>query len=53
MPAPNALLLCRRHWAAAEANGEVHTWRRKTNTPAKCLTSTFLIILSWLFFEVE
>jgi hypothetical protein len=53
MPAHKALLLCRRHWSAAEVNGEVHTWRGKTNTPAKCLTSTFLIILSWWFFEVE
>ncbi|WP_242208748.1 MULTISPECIES: hypothetical protein [unclassified Pseudomonas] len=53
MPALKALLLCRKHRGAAEVNGEVHTWRGKTNTPTKYLTSTFLIILSWLFFEVE
>ncbi|WP_460089415.1 hypothetical protein [Pseudomonas sp. S2_E02] len=53
MSAHQALLLYRRHWAAAEVKGEVQTWRRKTNTPTKCLTSIFLIILSLLFFEVE
>jgi hypothetical protein len=53
MSAHKALLMCRRHWADAEVKGEIHTWRGKTNTPTKCLTSTFLIILSLLFFEVE
>jgi hypothetical protein len=53
MSAHKALLLCRRHWVGAEVKGEVQTWRGKTNTPTKYLTSTFLIILSLLFFEVE
>jgi hypothetical protein len=53
MSAHKTLLMCRWHWADTEVKGEVHTWRGKTNTPTKCLTSTFLIILSLLFFEVE
>jgi hypothetical protein len=53
MSAHKALLLHRRHWVGAEVKGKVQTWRGKTNTPTKYLTSTFLIILSLLFFEVE
>jgi hypothetical protein len=53
MSAHKTLLMFRVHWADTEVKGEVHTWRGKTNTPTKYLTSTFLIILSLLFFEVE
>jgi hypothetical protein len=53
MSARKAPPACRWRWAGAIAKNNVQTWRGKTNTPAKYLTSTFLIILSLLFFRVE